>query len=237
MAEQCMSRGHVYNENLNTIFFIDRQQGQRGENTMYEVRKIPSKNTYDWLLETHYAKRIPQITDAYGLFYNMEMVGVITYGKPASPYLCSGICGKKFSSNVYELNRVCLINNKKNEASYFVSATLRMLVRPRIIVSYADTAMGHLGTVYKACNFIYTGATKPRTDVDTGNKHARHTEGLDYSKRKYRSSKHRYVYFVGNKREKKEFLSNFNYPVMDYPKGTSSRYEINTKPQTQMEIF
>jgi len=204
---------------------------------MYEVRDIPAQFTHSWLLKTHYAKRIPNITNAYGLFENREMVGVITYGKPASPFLCIGVCGKDFASYVYELNRVCLLNNKKNEASYFVASTLRLLPKPRIIVSYADTAMGHLGTVYKACNFIYTGATKPRTDVDTGNKHARHIEGLDYSKRKNRSSKHRYIYFVGDRRERKNFLDNLNYPILSYPKGESSRYEITAKPQTQMEIF
>ena len=204
---------------------------------MYEVRDIPAHQTRRWLLDLHYAKRIPNITDAYGLFLNKELVGVITYGKPASPFLCKGVCGDEFTNFVYELNRVCLLNNKRNEASRFISATLRMLSKPRIIVSYADTAMGHFGTVYKACNFLYTGATKARTDVDTGEKHARHIEGLDYSKRKDRSSKHRYIYFVGSKSQKKTFSRHLNYPVMPYPLGSSDRYEAKSKIETQMEIF
>ncbi len=140
----------------------------------YDVRKIKSTATHDWLTTVHYAKRIPNITDAFGLFFDRELVGVITYGKPASPFLCIGVCGPEFAKYVYELNRVCLLNNKKNEASFFVATTLRLLSRPRIIVSYADTAMEHVGKIYQACNFMYTGARKPRTYVNTCEKPARH---------------------------------------------------------------
>jgi len=203
----------------------------------YEVRQIRSAATYEWLIKVHYAKRIPNITDAFGLFCDRELVGVITYGKPASPFLCIGVCGREFADHVYELNRVCLLNNKKNEASFFVAKTLRLLSKPRIIVSYADTAMDHVGKIYQACNFIYTGATKPRTDVDTGEKHSRHISGLDYSKRKNRSSKHRYVYFVGDKKQKKLFAQSLKYQKQPYPIGFSRNYETPTLPATQMELF
>lgn len=203
----------------------------------YEVRQIKSVATHDWLTTMHYAKRIPNITDAFGLFFDRELVGVITYGKPASPFLCIGVCGPEFAKYVYELNRVCLLNNKKNEASFFVAATLRLLSSPRIIVSYADTAMEHVGKIYQACNFMYTGASKPRTDVDTGERHARHISGLDYSKRKNRSSKHRYLYFVGDKKQKKLFRQSLRYDLQPYPVGLSRNYETPNAPVTQMELF
>ena len=117
-------------------------------------------------MKLHYAKRMPSISHAFGLYDNKELTGVVTYGSPASPSLCIGVCGPECKDMVIELNRLCLLNNKKNEASYLVSNSLKLLPRPMIVVSYADTSMKHTGYVYQACNFIYTGKTAARTDVD-----------------------------------------------------------------------
>jgi len=37
-----------------------------------EVRKIERKDTLDWLINIHYAKRMPSITYSFGLFYKNE---------------------------------------------------------------------------------------------------------------------------------------------------------------------
>ena len=122
------------------------------------VMSIPSATTYPWLLKKHYAKRVPQITHSFGVFVNGVIQGVCTYGIPPSPALTMGICGKRYKDIVLELNRLCLINqHDKNLASYFVSKTLDLLPKPMIIISYADTSMGHVGYVYQATNFLYTG--------------------------------------------------------------------------------
>lgn len=54
-------------------------------------------------------------------------------------------------------------------------ACLRKIsVNDWIIVTYADSGMHHNGYIYQACNFLYTGATRQRTDKYTdGNKHGR----------------------------------------------------------------
>ena len=146
---------------------------------------------------------------------------------PASPFLCKGGCGDEFSKDVFELNRLVLGENKKNTASYFIAKCLKLLPKPKIVVSYADTEMGHLGYVYQACNFIYTGRSANRTDVDTGEKHARHVNGFDPNKRKKRSSKHRYIYFCGSKTQKKLYLKSLNYAPQAYPKGDNQYYQTH----------
>ncbi len=183
-----------------------------------EVRVIESKQAYPFILNIHYAKRIPSISFAYGLYEGEDLIGICTFGQPASPYLCTGIMGVEYKSKVLELNRLCLLYNRKNEASYFVGKCLNLLPKPRVIVSYADSAQNHLGIIYQACNFMFTGTTKPRTDIasDDG-KHSRHHNG-DRSKRVYRSAKHRYVYLIGSKTDKKVMKRLLKYPVMDYPK-------------------
>jgi len=185
---------------------------------LYEVKKINYNDTKPFILNIHYAKRMPSISYAYGLFLNNDLVGIVSYGSPASPSLCKGIAGLENKSFVIELNRLVLKYNRKNEASMLVGKSLQLLPKPKIIVSYADTNQNHVGFIYQATNFYFTGTSKPRTDMAGKNgKHSRHHLG-DKTKRIYRSSKHRYVYIVGNKKDKKYFLNNLKYPVLDYPK-------------------
>jgi len=203
----------------------------------FKVEGIPSQETYDWLLHKHYAHRIPSISYAFGLFDCNILVGVCTFGMPASPSLCSGIMGEDMKSYVIELNRLCIESNQKNVTSWFVSRCLKMIPGPLCIVSYADTAMGHVGKIYQACNFLFTGTTKERTDIFAGEgKHSRHYSG-DRAERQFRSSKHRYIYFVGNKKEVKAMRSVLKYPIESYPQGKTKRYDASYQPATQGILF
>jgi hypothetical protein len=184
----------------------------------YWVEKISYADTKPFILDIHYTKRMPSISYAYGLFDNDKLVGIISYGSPASPPLCRGIAGDENKALVLELNRLVLKHNKKNQASMLIGASFKLLPRPKIIVSYADKAQDHLGVVYQATNFMFTGTSKPRTDMaGKEGKHSRHHLG-DRSKRVYRSAKHRYVYILANKRDKKKLMNDLKYKVMDYPK-------------------
>ena len=201
-----------------------------------EVRIIPRDLTKDFILNIHYAHRMPSISYAFGLYEDDELVGVCTYGKPPSSTLQKGVCGEKYAKNVWELNRLVLKNNKPNEASYFVSRTLKMLPRPMIIVSFADTKQNHLGIIYQATNFIYTGLSAKRTDWKI--KGMEHKHGITvadefrgvknrskairekYDDRFYlepRSRKHRYIHFIGSKVEKKKMKKSLNYKIEEYP--------------------
>ena len=185
----------------------------------YTVVQIPYEATKDWILNIHYAKRMPSISYAYGLYRHDEMVGMVSYGSPASPSLCKGICGEEYKSDVIELNRLVLKDNLPNEASFLVARSLKLLPKPKVVGSYAD-AGGHFhtGFVYQATNFLFTGTTRPRTDIaGKDGKHSRHHLG-DITKRVDRTAKHRYVYFIGSKRERKVLREALRYPVLDYPK-------------------
>ena len=206
----------------------------------YKVKSIKKELCKEWLLYKHYAKRIPSISYAFGLFDSKIMQGILTVGKPASNALCIGVCGKHNSKYVYELNRLCVNDGlKKNVLSYFVSQSLKML-NNIILVSYADTSQNHNGYIYQATNWIYTGATKERTDIGSeDNKHSRHYDkNIDYKKnRKFRSSKHRYIFFIGSKKQKKQWLKELNYKIHAYPKGQNTNYDTSYKTTTQTELF
>lgn len=205
----------------------------------YKVMPIKKEDYKEWLLYKHYAKRIPSISYAFGLFKD-DLIGILTIGKPASNPLCVGVCGKENSKYVYELNRLCVNDGlEKNVLSYFVGKVLKMLDK-KILVSYADTYQNHHGYIYQATNWIYTGATKERTDIGgEDNTHSRHYDkNLDYSKnRKFRSSKHRYIYFVGSKTQIKKWKKQLKYDIVPYPKGNNKRYDASYKPSTQQQLF
>lgn len=191
------------------------------------VEEITYKEAVDFLLPRHYSGRKPQITRAYGWFINNELIAVCSFGKPASPFLCYGVCGKENSKYVIELNRLRRIESCKEPLSQFVSECLRR-ISPAIVVSFSDTDMNHHGYIYQACNFLYTGCTKKRTDKYTPNgKHARHYKNDEQiGIRQIRSAKHRYIYFcsTGCKKMKKEGLASLRYPIRQYPKGDNSNY-------------
>lgn len=102
-----------------------------------------------------------------------------------------------------------------------------MLPANTYVVSYADTAWGHVGYVYQATNFIYTGCTSERTDkVGQFGGHSRHYNKNE-TRRQFRSAKHRYIYLVGSKTDRKRMMSELRYGIMPYPKGDSIHYDVN----------
>jgi len=214
-----------------------------------EVLPIKHEECEEWLLKIHYAKRIPLIMHSFGLYVDKKLDGIITYGMPASPALCVGVCGEDHRHLVLELNRLCLLNNKKNQASFLVGNSLKLLPKPSIVVSYADTSMNHNGYIYQATNFIYTGLSAKRTEwrIIGSNRHSRtltaqHTlkemqNNPDKFHRLDRPQKHRYIYFLGDKKQKKEMLSKLNYNIEPYPKGDNVNYEVGHIPTVQGVLF
>ena len=216
-----------------------------------KVLPIKSEETYPWLLQKHYAKRIPQIMFAFGLYEESILIGICTFGIPASPALCMGICGKEYADKVLELNRVCLLENGKNQASYLVSNAIKLLPKPSIVVSYADTNHGHVGYVYQATNFLYTGLSANRVDWTVKGLEHKHSKTLsdgmtlESIKEKYgtnfyyteRSRKHRYIYFQADKKQKKELIKLLKYSIEPYPKGNSKKYDSGGSVQTQELLF
>ena len=211
----------------------------------YKVLPIKYNDTKPFILNIHYAKRIPSITYSFGLFFKNELVGIVTYGSPPSQSLCRGIAGDECRKIVLELNRLVLKNNIINEASFLVANSFKLLKKPTIIVSYADTSQNHTGYIYQATNFIYTGLSDKRTEwreINT-NKHSKTIcEQYSLNERKNnpdkfhlvdRPRKHRYIYIIANKKDKKNILKKLKYPILEYPKFQNKNYKTNTNIQTQ----
>lgn len=195
-----------------------------------QIKLISRNDCAPFILDIHYAKRFPSISYAYGLFDNGELTGICTYGTPPSAPLRRGIAGDEYISDILELNRLCLKYNRKNEASYLVSGSIKMLPKGKIIISFADTDQNHEGIVYKASNFIYCGLSAKRTDWKIKGEEHLHGQTIadryrgvknraeairrDYGDRFYlhpRPRKHRYIYIHGSKTYRKHARKALNY--------------------------
>jgi hypothetical protein len=220
------------------------------------MKVIPIQNyeVEPWLLQKHYAKRIPSISYAFGLYDNSSLVGVVTYGTPSSSTLRDGIAGPENAQYVLELNRLCIDSKNKNAASMLVGRSLQMLPKPSIVVSYADTAQEHIGYVYQACNFIYTGLSAKRTDWKIKGMEHLHGQTIadmsrgcngsrsDFMREKFgddfyledRARKHRYIFVTG---KNKTIKAAIKYKQEPYPKGQSKRYDAGGEVQIQSLLF
>jgi hypothetical protein len=201
----------------------------------YAIKPISYKEAMDIVVEKHYLHRKCPVSHAYGLIdiQSGEVVGVVTYGVSPSSTLLKGICGPEEARNVYELNRLWVDDMvAKNGESYLVANSMKLLDR-EIIVSFADTSQGHVGYIYQAANFIYTGLSAKFKDPKVVGKenmhHATYANGLTNAQviEKFgaenvtfveRPRKHRYIYFNCDKRRKKELLKKLRYKTMPYPK-------------------
>ena len=92
-----------------------------------------------WFLKKHYARRLPNMMHTFGLYDNGKLHGVISYGLPASPHLCRGICGDEYAKIVLELNRLVIDHEDKNAASRLIAGSLNFFVNNLVRISGAST--------------------------------------------------------------------------------------------------
>ena len=116
----------------------------------------------------------------------------------------------------------------------------------KVLISYADPTVKHNGSIYQATNWLYQGEglnlmpnysvslTKPYEWIHSKTVFSRfgshNIEKLGKIGHTFleneRIRKHRYVYFLGNKKENKLFISNLKYQKLTYPKVGDIKIEI-----------
>lgn len=110
----------------------------------------------------HYSKSVPTVQYAYNVYNDSdEWCGVILYGGGANNNLAKSF--NLHNGEVLELERVAL-NGKQEQTSKAVALSLKLLHKEnpivKIVVSYADHRQKHVGTIYKATNWLFLGICK-----------------------------------------------------------------------------
>lgn len=152
--------------------------------------------------EWHYAKCIPWGRKVQlGVWEDDVFKGVVVFSRGASPWL--GHDWDLDNFEICELTRVAL-REHETPVSRIVSIALRILKKTspglRLVVSFADPARDHVGAIYQAGNWVYTGKSNDVVEhlVDGVWHHTRgfyHVQkGRDDIEHRVMPGKYRYVY-------------------------------------------
>ena len=184
-----------------------------------------------------------------------KLIGVACYGFPVGRRVLGSIFSEDIleTRNLLELTRLYIHDGYgKNIESHVISASFKWMKEfapnIKVLISYADPEQSHDGAIYQATNWIYQGCGdfqlaptySLRLTEDGEWMHSRsvyskfgsadpkkmvksigHTFWL-----KKEASKHRYIYFLGNKKENRNFHKMMKHPVMNYPKNYQHDVEI-----------
>ena len=174
-----------------------------------------------------------------------EMVGVIVYGDPIGRLTGQSISDEIDRTEVLELTRLFIHDGYgSNIESWFISQSFNWLRKFRTeikaLVSYASPVEGHSGTIYQATNWIYQGNNNRWNDGwifkfepdgrwmhgRTIFPHYKTNDPYEIQKQVNKTfwirkelQKHRYVYILAGKKDKKNILRTLKHETLPYPKS------------------
>ena len=134
----------------------------------YNVQNVVMNLRLDWcsyeaakhaVMNWHYSKTMPfGKTLKIGVWEYNKFIGVVLYGYSSTPNVAKG--AKLKQQEIVELTRVAL-NNHKSSVSKIISISIKMLKYSnpglKLVVSFADADQSHIGVIYQAGSWIYTG--------------------------------------------------------------------------------
>jgi len=205
--------------------------------TDWSVMPITKRQADAVISRRHYSRRPSIFWAGFGLVVDGMVEGVVVYGQPSPPIQKHSFADRDF--RLYELSRLVVQTERKNAASFLVGRSLKMLEQHSAVVSYADSAWGHVGSIYQATNWLYTGATKSHDHLYLVGGQRLHPmtlrdQGILDPKRWAKENgietlppepKHRYFFLNGSKTQRKAMLAALRYPVEAYPKADQQRYD------------
>ena len=101
------------------------------------------------------------ISVCFAMLLNNELVGGSVLGKPRHE--------KKYKNCIDIRRMACLDDAPFNSESWFLGSILnwlKMNTEYDNVLSYSDLTQGHVGTIYKASNFVESGRTSPTKYVE-----------------------------------------------------------------------
>ena len=213
----------------------------------YYIDKVSTSIAKQYVFQHHYAKgMIVSAFPCYGLFQAESLIGLCVFANPISQFCRRAVFGPESWSAVTELHRFHIKDcTESNVESWFLAKCLKKLCidKPEIraVISFSDPKQGHKGVIYQALSAIYYGRTARRLhffDPLSGQlRHSRvggkrnadgsYEKGYCLKKQdgidkgwipEMREPKHRYVFLIGNKTQKKIAKTQLKLTSFPYPK-------------------
>lgn len=239
-----------------------------------EIKPVESKEELsqikDWIFNSHYIRRWPTAVQAkLGVYIDGKLEGTLLYGATIRPTAARDIFKNDDGSPVMQNNQTwellrayttpeakAAVPNLGSMAIAQGNEFIRNKARTtdgkpiRAILTYADSDVGHAGSVYKATNATYLGKQKPRpvyvvTNPKTGESYEARTMtkkiqqkledmGLQISARKG-AGKHKYVYALGkDQSERDQLLAKIAVPIFDYPRPGEESKQIENPAKARL---
>ena len=126
------------------------------------------------VMHWHYSRTMPAgKTVKIGVWEKGQFIGVILFGMGGGRSTCGTKYGLAKQFEIAELVRIAMSQHEA-PVSRIVSIALRLLKRQspglRMVISFADTRQGHLGIIYQAGGWVYTGTPPQAHEYFAGGK-------------------------------------------------------------------
>ena len=139
-----------------------------------ELREVNNEVAARCYRKWHYLKNTGFLAHYnFGVYTDNNLWGCISFGFPNATEL-DGYFNRYTQNGWFEIKRLALSDSlPKNSESRVIAIGIKLLKRlekVKGIITYADSKVGHVGTIYKATGFIYKGLTTPKKDFYINNK-------------------------------------------------------------------
>ena len=197
-----------------------------------QVKPVPIVIARRLIERGHYLHSLPGGTClAFGVFIDSSLRGALTFG--VGPTNAYSLVKDAKPDDCLTLTRLWLSDAlPRDSESRVLGVVLRSLKRHtsiKFLVGYADPAQDHLGIIYQATGWLYTGLSEAMPLFDLGDGKLHHSRSLSHAygthsvqhftrhgiavKLAPQSAKHRYVYFLDP-----SWQQLLKAPVLPYPK-------------------
>jgi hypothetical protein len=196
------------------------------------IAPISQIDAKEILIPNHYLHSFPGGTKlSFGVYLDIRLLGALTFG--VGPYLGYKLVKDASPDDVVTLTRLWLSDGlPKNSESRVLGLVLRSLRKEtslKFVLAYSDPTASHLGTIYQATNWLYTGLSSATPLYDIGDGIPHHSRSLAHQlgshsiryltsqgimvKTVPQMAKHRYIYFLDD-----SWRTRLLVPVLPYPK-------------------
>lgn len=207
-----------------------------------KIKQILYKEAEKIILEYEWLGTMGTTQTHFGIYYDDILAGVACYGYFQAMQGYSKYIGEKYAKQGIQLSRgACVYWAHPHSASKLIGETLKIMNSKgyKFAIAFSDPEASEIGTVYQATNWYYLGYTKDihydiyykdgklfLNDRDIYKKFG--FRGLKKIQEyiqdkpdliiKKRNPKARYIYLLGNKKEKKEMYQTLEKYIKPYPK-------------------
>lgn len=198
------------------------------------IDRVTTAEVREFCARYHHTGHSGYDQNRWGLWYGAVLLGVVSYNN-GSRSAAAAVFGEEHAAHVWHMGRLAVADRApRNSESRLIGGSLQAIkaTRPDVwaVITYADTGAGHVGYVYQATNAIYTGAASAH-HVNYRTPDGRHVTDRPVRRSLTRveatalgwtpvspSPKHRYVYLLGTKNQRRHRSRILLLPSLPYPK-------------------